>query len=218
MLGKLLKKEFCLCIHPAAPLMLLLSALTLVPNYPYGVMYFYLTLGFFFICLNGRENHDIVFSMTLPISRRDIAAGRIGLFVTLELIHLVLAGIFVLLHSVLLPNTPNAAGMDANIVLIANGFLYYSVFHLVFLPAYYRDVNKVGTAFIKSSAAIFLLVIMEIVCTYAVPFVRDVLDTPDPAHMGSKIVFLAVCAVIYAAVLVLSFRISVRRFSGQDIR
>ena len=34
--------------------MLALSALVLVPNYPYGVVFFYSTLGLFFICLGGR--------------------------------------------------------------------------------------------------------------------------------------------------------------------
>ena len=218
MLSKLLKKEFRLCLHPTAPLMMLLSALTLVPNYPYGVMYFYLTLGFFFICLGGRENHDVTYSMTLPVSRRDIVIGRAGLFVLLELIQLVLAGIFVCLRGVILRGAPNAAGMDANLVLLANGFLYYSVFHLTFLPAYYKDVNKVGTAFVKSSVAMFVLVVLEIIATHAVPFVRDVLDTPDPAHLGAKLFFFAICAVIYAVVLALSVRLSLRRFARQDIR
>ena len=36
MLGKLLKKEWALCMHPAAWIMLGLSTLILIPNYPYN--------------------------------------------------------------------------------------------------------------------------------------------------------------------------------------
>ena len=37
----LLKKEFRLCMHPTAPMMLALSALILVPAYPYAITCFY---------------------------------------------------------------------------------------------------------------------------------------------------------------------------------
>ena len=47
MRARLLKKEFRLCLHPNTPLMILLAALVIVPNYPYGVAFFFLTLGFF---------------------------------------------------------------------------------------------------------------------------------------------------------------------------
>ena len=69
----LLKKEFRLCLHPAALVMLATSALLLVPNYPFGVSFFYMALGIFFICLDGRENHDAAFTLALPVSRREAA-------------------------------------------------------------------------------------------------------------------------------------------------
>ena len=218
MRARLLKKEFRLCLHPNTPLMILLAALVIVPNYPYGVSFFFLTLGFFFISLGGRENHDVTFSMTLPVSRKDIVVARVSFFVILEMIQLVLVGLFTLLHKVLLHDAANAAGMDAGVVLIGNGFLYYTLFHLLFFPSYYKNVDKVGVSFVKSASAMFVLVILEIVATYAVPFVRDVLDTTDPAHMSEKLIYVAVCAVVYVLGLLLAVRISQRRFEKQDIR
>lgn len=43
----LLKKEWKLVMMPVPLLFLLLSALVLVPNYPYYVTFFYTTLGIF---------------------------------------------------------------------------------------------------------------------------------------------------------------------------
>ena len=63
--AELLKKEFSLCLHPAALIMLPLAAIVLAPNYPYGIIFFYSTLGLFFICMGGRENQDVLFTMTL---------------------------------------------------------------------------------------------------------------------------------------------------------
>ena len=217
MLGKLLKKEFLLCLHPTAPLMILLSALILTPNYPYTVSYFYLTLGIFFICLSGRENHDVTFSLTLPIGKKDIVLARVLTTVLLELIQLVAVGLFILLRNTLTADA-NGAGMDANLALIAEGFFLFGVFQLVFFPSYYKDVSKVGTSFIKSSVALFLLVIVEIVFTYSVPLYRDMLDTPDPRHMTEKLLFLLFCVLFYVFATWLSVRISQKRFSRQDIR
>lgn len=53
---ELLKKEISLVLHPTNWLFLALSALVLVPNYPYYVTFFYTGLGIFFLCLSGREN------------------------------------------------------------------------------------------------------------------------------------------------------------------
>lgn len=217
MLTKLLKKEFRLCLHPAALLMLPLSALTLVPNYPYGVMYFYSALGLFFICLDGRENHDVIYTMTLPVAKRDAVTARFLLAVTLELAQLLLALGFVLLRRVL-PSAPNAAGMDANLALLGEGFLFFGLYHLVFFPGYYRDVTKVGTNFIKGCVFSAVFIAADIVLCYTLPFMRDVLDTPDPAHIGAKLGFTAACAALYILLSLLALRRSQRNFEALDIR
>ena len=71
-MGKLMKKELKLAMHPTAPMFLALSAMLLIPNYPYYVIFFYTSLAVFFICLTGRENHDIFFTMLLPVSKKDV--------------------------------------------------------------------------------------------------------------------------------------------------
>lgn len=65
----LIYKEIKLALHPTAPLFLLLSTLLLIPNYPYEVVFFYTCLAVFFHCLSGRENHDIEYSLLLPIQK-----------------------------------------------------------------------------------------------------------------------------------------------------
>ena len=51
---QLLQKELALTLHPTSVLFLALSALLLVPGYPYYITFFYTGLGIFFTCLNGR--------------------------------------------------------------------------------------------------------------------------------------------------------------------
>lgn len=213
---KLLKKELSLCLHPAAILMPFLSALTLVPNYPYSVTYFYMTLGLFFICLSGRENHDVIYMMTLPVAKRDVVTARFLLTVLLELVQLLLMLGFILLRRTIL-SAPNAAGMDANLALLGEGFLFFGLYHLIFFPGYYRDVRKVGANFVCGSVFSALFVVLEIVACYTLPFVRDMLDTPDPQHLPAKLGFTAASAAVYVLATLLALRLSQSRFEKQDL-
>ncbi len=214
---KLLKKEFRLCVHPAAWMMLALGALILTPNYPYAVSFFYMTLGIFFICLSSRENHDAAYTLTLPVSRRDMVRGRVLLSCCLEGLDLAVCAAFIVLKN-LIGGGKNAAGMDANLALLGEGLLLFSLFHIIFFPAWYKDIAKVGKPFVAASAAVFLYIVLALVSTYALPFVRDCLDTPDPAHLPEKLLFLLLSAGCYGLCTALSIRWSARNFEALDLQ
>ena len=214
---RLLYKEMRLCLHPVAALALGLGALILIPNYPYTVSFFYMTLGIFFICLDGRENHDAAFTLTLPVSRAELVRGRLLFAALLELAQLLACAGFALLRRALLGGAANQAGMEANVALFGEGFLLFGLFNAVFFPGLYRNIEKVGVAFLKASVAVFAYIVLAVAATYAVPFVRDVLDTPDPAHLGAKLGFLALGAAVWAGLTTLALRVSRRRFEALDL-
>lgn len=215
-MSKLLKKEFLLSMHPITPLMLALSAMVMIPNYPYAVMFFYMTLAVFFTCMIGRENHDVIYTMTLPVAKSDIVKARICFVVILELLQLLFLIPFSLLRQSL-NSMGNEAGMDANIVLFAEGFLLFGIFNLLFFYSYYKNVDKVGISFIKATVIFFILVIIEIVATHAIPFVRDCLDTPDPEYLAYKLIALGVGFVLYLIMTIWVCRVSINNFEKQDL-
>ena len=213
---KMLAKEWKLCMHPTGYIMLLCSALILVPGYPYGVTCFYMGLAIFFICLTARENHDAGYTLTLPVSRQDAAGARILFCSVLEVIDLILIGAFILLKKAI-GDTPNPAGLDAGLVLIGEGMLIFALFNMVFFPIYYRDINKPGKAFGFAAAAVFAWIILEVVATYAVPFFRDVLDRPDPYYMKEKALFTFGCLALFLAGTAWSWKQSVKNFEEVDL-
>lgn len=212
---KLFKKDILLAMHPVTPFFLLLSAMVLIPNYPYSVVFFYTGLSIFFTCLSGRENKDVFYSLTLPVQKKQIVQARVAFAVCLQAIQLILVLVFGAVSQRILP--ANAAGMEPNLAFFGWGLIIYAVFNAIFFGVYYRNVSRVGISFLASSAAVFLLVVMEIVATYAIPFVREVLDTKDPEHLGAKLGFLAVGLVIYLTSLFLTLRSAERNFEKQDI-
>lgn len=212
----LLHKELHLALHPTSILFLALSALLLVPGYPYLVTFFYTGLGIFFLCLNGREQHDVFYSLTLPVSRRDIVRARFLVTIGLQTLQLLLAVPFAWLRQRLgIPANP--VGMEANTALFGFALLLLGVFNVSFFGVYYRDVSRVGMAMVKSSLGVALVILLTESCTHAVPFFRDRLDSPDPAYLPEKLLVLGLGLLAYLLLTGLSYRQAVRNFSRQDL-
>lgn len=215
-MGKLLKKELRLALHPTAPIFLLLSSMMMIPNYPYLVVFFYTGLAVYFNCLNGRENQDVTFTVLLPIAKKDVVKARILLVTLLEITQLLIAVPFAALRQTLI-HEPNLVGMDANIALLGFALLQMGLFNTVFFGIYYRDVRQVGRAFVWSSVAMFVLICVEEAMTHAVPFVRDVLDTPDPEHLAAKLIVLLAGAALFAILTWRALSKAQHDFEAQDL-
>jgi hypothetical protein len=213
---KLLIKEWKLCMHPTAYIMLLAAALVLVPGYPYGVCCFYMGLAVFFICLTARENHDAAYTLTLPVSRGDAVKARILFCFVLEVLDLLCMGIFVLVKYAI-GFTPNPAGLDAGLAIIGDGMIIFAIFNLVFFPVYYRDINKPGKSFAFAAAAVFAWIIFEIVATYTIPFFRDILDQPDPRYMSEKALFTLAGLALFLAGTAKAVQSSSKHFEAVDL-
>ena len=213
---KMLMKEWKLCMHPMGYIMLLCAALILVPGYPYGVSCFYMGLAIFFICLTARENHDASFTLTLPVSRRDAVKARILFCTVLEVLDLLLMGVFILVKYAI-GFTHNPAGLDAGLALIGDGMIIFAIFNLVFFPIYYKDINKPGKAFVIAASGVFAWIIFEIVATYTIPFFQYVLDTEDPQNMSEKGLFTLAGLGLFLAGTARSIQISAKRFEKLDL-
>ena len=213
---KLLKKEFTLCMHPFCYVAPLLSALVLVPGYPYGVCCFYTALSIFFVCLTARENHDVTYTLMLPVSRGDAVHARVLFCVCLEVLQLLVMGGFILLKYAI-GTMPNPAGLDAGLAMIGEGFILYALFNLIFFPVFYRDINKPGSAFLFGSIAMFVWIIGEIVATYTVPFVQFTLDTQDPLYMREKALFTLGGLALFAAGSYLAALRAEKKFETVDL-
>ena len=213
---KLLMKEWKLCMHPTAYFMLLCAALILVPGYPYGVTCFYMALAIYFICLSARENHDASFTLMLPVSRADAVRARILFCVLLEAADLLLIILFILLKNAI-GSMRNPAGLDAGLALVGECLILYTLFDLIFFPVYYKDINKPGKAFVLASCAMFAWIVLEIAGTYTIPFLRDVLDQPDPRYMSDKALFTFGALALFIAGNAWNIRISTARFEAQDL-
>ena len=215
-MAKLLKKEFALFAHPTSWMFLAFGAMMLIPGYPMYLPIFFSSLGLFYACLAARENNDLYYTLLLPVRKRDAVRARALYFVIFELLQLALCVPFAILRHALRIG-PNPAGMDVNVALFGLALLLMGLFNLLFLPRLYKNPSAVGKPFLIVTLLVFAYIVAAEVCCFVVPFFRDVLDTPDPQHLGAKLAVLFVGAALFAALTALGTRRAEKIFEKVDL-
>ena len=212
----LLRHELRLVVHPTNWIFLALSAMLLIPNYPYYVVFFYGCLGFLFTFTEARENQDFLFLSLLPFGKRDLVKSRFLLVILFQLAQLLLSVPFAALRqSFAIPG--NAAGMDAGVALFGLALSMLGIFNWVFLGSFFRKPDRVGTAFLKGCLALAVYMALAETAAFVIPFFRDTLDRPDPAHLGAKFAVLATGAAIYVLLNALAYRDCGKAFEKVDL-
>lgn len=213
---KLFKKEIKLAMHPTALIFLSFSAMLLIPNYPYYTAFFYTALGIFFTCLTGRENNDILYSMLLPVKKTDIVKARFTYVIVLEILQLIVAIPFAILRSTYPAEIlQNGVGTNANITLFGFVLIMLGLFNLVFFNNYYKNVLKVGSAFVKGATLIFsYMLIVEVLMHF--PFtIIDKANSFTPNLI--QFIILGIGIVVYVLLTFLSYKKSQKSFEMLDI-
>ena len=211
----LLYKQIRLACHPMTPVFCLSGIMLLIPNYPYSVAFFYVTLGLFFTFLNMREQKDIYYSALLPLRKRDTVRAAVAFTVLVELLSVVITALFCLLSVKLQPGKDNAVGMDANLMLLGAGFVLYGVFNLVFFVCLYRSGYKVGAAYLKANLALWPMMLLA----EALPHFPSLLwlNRVDTQANLRQIPILLFGIAVFAVLTILAYRRSARLYERVDL-
>ena len=211
----LLYKQLRLACHPMTPVFCLSGIMLLIPNYPYSVAFFYVTLGLFFTFLNMREQKDIYYSALLPLRKRDTVRAAVAFTVLVELLSVVITALFCLLSAKLQPGKDNAVGMDANLMLLGAGFVLYGVFNLVFFVCLYRSGYKVGAAYLKANLALWPMMLLA----EALPHFPSLmwLNRVDTQANLRQIPILLFGIAVFAVLTILAYRRSARLYERVDL-
>lgn len=197
------------------PVFCLFGIMVIIPNYPYTVIFFYVTLGLFFSFLNMREQKDLYYTALLPVPKRDAVKTGCTFTALIELLSLVLLVPCCLLAARLQPGKDNLVGLDPNAALLAAGFLLYALFNAVFLPSFYKSGYKVGAAFVKATipTALLMLVLEDLPHIPALGW----LDDMDAATQLRLLPVLAASIAVYTMGMLLAFRAAARVYEKVDM-
>lgn len=210
----LLYKEWRLAVHPVVYMFLLIGALLLVPAYPYGMVFFFGCLGLYFTSQYARENSDVLYTVLLPLPKRDVVKSKCLLFVSVELLQLLFCVPFAVLRVWTLPGG-NPVGIEANAAFFGFGLMAYGVFNLLYLTLLFHPGYPVGRAF---TAAIIPVSLVILGMEYAVrrPGL-EWLDGLQKTELLRQLPIFAAGAAVYGACSVLAWRMAAKRFEGMDV-
>lgn len=212
----LIDKELKLAMHPTAIMFLFLSAMLLIPSYPYFIVFFYTCLGVFFICMTGRENRDIYYTMLLPVRKREIVGARFLLIALIEVLQFAIAVPFAVGHNMMY-SAPNDAGMNVNIAFFGFAFLLLGLFNLVFFVKYYKNPNKVGVPFALGcfvfAAGMFAVEALR----FTLPAFNETFNGMGTQNLAFQLAALVIGIALWAGLTLLAYRKSVRSFEAFDL-
>ena len=212
----LLKKEWKLVMMPVPLLFLFLSALVLIPNYPYYVTFFYTTLGIFLMMQSARENRDLYYMALLPVTKREMVKARFSLVLTIEMLQVLVCIPFLLIRASY-ADLKNAVGIEANVAFLGFSFVLLGLFNRIFFPMHYKNAYDLGKPFVVSSIALALGMVILETLQHALPYLNDVCDSYAAADQLRQIPVLLGGLLVFALLTRRSFTCSVRRFEKADL-
>lgn len=212
----LLYKEIRLVIHPLYYLIALFGVLLLIPNWVYFVaLMYFLFIAFPNIFVNAKAQNDIGFSVLLPVKKSDVVKARILSMTGMEVLQILVAGLFVALNISLYPNGNFL--LDANLAFLGCVFLMYGVFNVVFYPLFYKTADKIGVPILVSLTFTFLYATLIEVLSLMLPQVNHLLDGNTPTALVHQIPVFVAGILLFTLLTWLAYYWSAKNFEKVDL-
>lgn len=212
-----LYKEFKLAIPLPLILFSVLGIMTMIPNYPIFIGLFYSLIAIFVMFSIQKDNRDIEFSLTLPVTRKYIVASKISIIILLQILSVIFSTFGALLANFCLSPSGNLVGSDPNIAFFGMGFIAFSIFNIIFIPWFFKSGYKLNLPiFIAIMSFVVCFVLYEILIA-AIPTFHKVFDTLNPKYFGYQSILLACGIPIYCGTIYLTYRLAVKNFEKVNI-
>lgn len=214
----LIKKEFRLATLLLTFLFLGFALMTFIPGYPILCGPFFVCLGMFQSYQRNREDHDILYSVLLPVKKTDVVKAKYGAAVILQMVAFafctICTGIRMVFLSEVKAYTTNAL-MGANLVYLAFVLLIFAAFNVMFIGGFFKTAYAIGKPFVAFIVVNFVIIgIAE--ALHHLPGL-DWLNTLGFGDVGRQLCILLGGAVIYVIATVMSCKASQKRFEQIDL-
>ncbi|MBO7389493.1 MAG: ABC-2 transporter permease [Oscillospiraceae bacterium] len=214
----LLNKELHLSAARLSYFFLASSLLTFVPGYPILLGGFFTALGIFYSFQAMRENHDIDYSLLLPVSKADIVKSKFAFCVFMELCSFLLMTVVTILRMTALKDSAvyraNAL-MGANLVFLGYALILFGLFNFCFLRGFFKTGYYFGKPFVLFCVCAFLLIIAAEVL-YHVPGL-GALNSFGAENLGVQFLCLGIGIVCYVLLTLIGMKSSIRTFEKIDL-
>ena len=217
-MSNVLFKETRLSASILAYLFILFGLMFFLPGYPLLCGAFFSTLGLFQSFQYAREANDTVFSVLLPIAKKDVVKGRFLFVIMIELLTIVAMAIPMIIRMTVLADSVvyrSNALMNANPFALGAAFVIFGLFNLIFVGGFFKTAYKMGKPFVIFIIVGFVfIVIFEVL--HHIPGL-EVLNAFGTDELGTQLLLLLAGVVIYVLLTLLSLKRACYNFERIDL-
>ena len=223
----LLYKELRLAMHPICYVFIALFPLMiLIPSYPLGIGFIYILACYPILFLGankGQQSNDLLYSVLLPVRKKDIVKARIATVIIMQVAFMVLMTALYplarLVNAAIAQSASNpeeykipGLGLNSFVLLLAIGIIGYAVADLIFFPIYYKK----GKSIVMSTLFTIIGFVIYIgIFTIGLPYVPG-LEIMNNMHIGIQFAILGGAILISFLFHLLVYRISSKRLERVD--
>ena len=214
---RLLKKEFKLTSLKLTYYFILFSLMSFIPGYPILLGAFFLSLGIFQSFENARLQNDTLFSLLLPVTKKDIVVSKYCYVMIVEAIFFLFCALITAFRMTVLKDAEiykANAMMNANLAYLAYILIVLALFNSIFLGGFFKTAYYVGKPFLLYGAASFIVVLIAEVIHH-IPGL-EMLNSQSKG-LGIQAIVLALGIVVYIALTLCSMKASIKTFERIDI-
>ena len=217
-MDNVLRKEIKLSSSLLTYLFILFGLMFFLPGYPILCGAFFVTLGIFQSFQTAREANDIVFSVLLPIAKRDVVKGKYLFVCLIESCAFLLMVFAVILRMTVFSNSVvyrSNALMNANFFALGSACVIFGLFNLIFVGGFFKTAYQFARPFVVYIVAAFLAILVA-EALHHVPGLERV-NAFGTENLGLQLLLLAFGFVLYLALTLLSCRKACERFERIDL-
>ncbi len=223
----LLYKELRLAMHPICYVFIAMFPLMiLIPAYPIGIGFIYILTCYPILFLGankGQQSNDLLYSVLLPVRKKDIVLARIITVILMQVTYiLLLTALYPLarvINEVIIQNAKDpekyfipGLGLNSFVLLLAFGIIGYAVADLIFFPIYYKK----GKSIVMSSLFTIIGFVLYIgIFTIVLPYIPG-LEFFNNLHIGIQFAILAGAIILSFLLHLLVYKISSKRLAKVD--
>ena len=230
----LIYKEFKLAMHPICYVFIFLfPLLILIPSYPLAIGFIYVMTCYPILFLGankGQQSNDLLYSVLLPIRKKDVVLARIFTVLFMQIVFMVMMSLLfpltLYINKIILEANEIAKasgeivkdviipglGLNSFVLILAIAIIGFAISDLIFFPIYYRK----GKSIVMSTLFTIIGFIIFIgVFTIALPYIPG-LEFTNNLHLLIQFIILLVAILISAFLHLLTYKISYKELEKVD--
>lgn len=214
----ILRKEMRLSASVLSYLFIVFGLMFLLPGYPILCGAFFVTLGIFQSFQAAREANDILFSVLLPVAKKDVVKGKYLFVCLIEACALLLMAISVILRMTVFSESDvyrSNALMNANPFALGMACVIFGLFNALFIGGFFKTAYKFGRPFVSFIFAAFLVTFIA-EALHNMPGL-GVLNAFGTDHIALQFVLLAASIAAFVLFTLLSYRKARENFERIDL-